>query len=89
MNIIEPYRGYAAGNSGPGWPIEPEPDPRPGYSPAGLVLAVVRILAQAGIEVNPGPSALNVAGIAAADLLRALGVAPQTAPLTQSLQSRP
>jgi hypothetical protein len=63
-------------------PDAPVPDvSAPQYSPAGLVLAVTRILAQVGIDIDPAPNQMHVASLAAADLLRALGVRPVNAPM--------
>jgi hypothetical protein len=58
-----------AGNSNPGR------DTRPTYPAAQLVADVQALLATAGIQPNANVSA-HVAGMAAADLLRALGVRP-------------
>lgn len=51
-------------------------DHRPQYPPAKLLFRVIEQLANDGIYVEPGRGQMHVAGIAAADLLRALGVAP-------------
>jgi len=51
-----------------------------GYSPAVLILEVQRLLRSRGLDVDPTPGMLHVASLAAGDLLRALGVQPQTAP---------
>ena len=78
------------GNSGPGGPLGSEievglarhaADTRPEYSPSALVLDVQAALAAAGVTINPAPSQLHVASLAAADLLRALGVKPATVPI--------
>lgn len=44
-------------------------------------MAVQRLLAAQGVQVDPDPGMLHVASIAAADLLRALGVRPEIAPI--------
>jgi len=62
------------------WISGPMIDRRPEYSPASLILDVRQLLHRAGVEVDPGPSELHVASLAAADLLRALGVRPANAP---------
>ena len=83
MNLVDPFDGYghAAGNSGPGWPVNSETeDTRPAYSPNALVWDVIDVLARVGIRPELSPSQLHVARLAAADLLRALGVRPATAP---------
>ena len=81
------------GNSGPGGPLGSEievgiarhaADTRPEYSPSALVLDVQNALAAAGVAVDPGPSQLHVASLAAADLLRALGVRPASVPIRGS-----
>lgn len=51
-------------------------DHRPRYAPATLLLDVKAALAKAGVAVDPDPGQMHVAGLAAADLLRALGVSP-------------
>lgn len=43
------------------------------YSPSSLVLAVLNLLADQGVPVDPTPTMLGVARISAADLLTALG----------------
>jgi hypothetical protein len=55
-------------------------DDRPEYSPASVVLDIRAALGRAGIDVDAAPNQLHTASIAAADLLRALGVKPTTAP---------
>lgn len=55
-------------------------DTREEYSPRSLVLDVRRTLARAGIGTEPDENQLYVATIAAADLLRALGVRPTGLP---------
>lgn len=55
-------------------------DTRPEYSPTALVFEIMDVLAAAGIKANTGPASVHVASMAAADLLRALGVKPATAP---------
>jgi len=55
-------------------------DTRAGYAPAAVIVELQRALRAAGIEVNPNPNMLHTASIAAADLLRALGVRPESAP---------
>jgi hypothetical protein len=92
MNIIEPYRGYAAGNSGPGWPVDrpsgPElelgidptaADPRPQYNPAALLQDVADLLDRAGVQTDL-TDRHYVATMKAADLLTAMGVKPSSAP---------
>jgi len=64
-----------------GWISGSSTDSQPQYSPAGLVLAVTRVLAQVGIDIDPAPNQMHVASLAAADLLRALGVRPVHAPM--------
>ena len=54
-------------------------DFRPEFSPAALVFEVQDVLKRCGVQVSPDTN-LNVAIIAAADLLRAMGVRPVTAP---------
>lgn len=69
--------------AGGGWisgPMVGGEDNRPEYSPTALVFEIVDVLAAAGITANPGPASVHLASIAAADLLRALGVKPATAP---------
>lgn len=56
-------------------------DARPEYNPAALVGDVQAVLIAAGIPIDLTTSRLNVAVHAAADLLRALGVRPATAPV--------
>jgi hypothetical protein len=53
--------------------------PRSEYNPASLVFEVQDVLARAGVPCNRSDT-LHTAVIAAADLLRALGVDPVTAP---------
>lgn len=55
-------------------------DTRPAFAPAALVFEVMDVLSRVGIKINPAPGQLHVASLAAADLLRALGVAPANAP---------
>lgn len=91
---IEPQNDDGAGNSGPGGPLGSEieaglaarhaADPRPAFAPAALVFEVMDVLSRIGVKVNPTPGQLHVASLAAADLLRALGVFPQTAPERRS-----
>lgn len=74
----EPHEG-----PGPMNPPTPEPvarDRRPEYSPASVVLDVCAVLRRAGIGIEPGPNVMYTASIAAADLLRALGIKPTSAP---------
>jgi hypothetical protein len=54
-------------------------DSRGEYSPASVVLDVRCALERAGIEIDPNPNQMHVASLAAADLLRALGVRPANA----------
>lgn len=56
-------------------------DTRQGFSPAAIVFQVEQLLAASGVVVSPSPNQLYVASIAAADLLRALGVRPVIAPM--------
>lgn len=56
-------------------------DTRPGFAPASVIVAVQRLLAERGVQVDPDPGMMHVASIAAADLLRALGVRPEVAPM--------
>lgn len=51
-------------------------DDRPTYPVAKLILAVQRVLAEAGIPVTEDRNMLYTASIAGCDLLRALGVIP-------------
>lgn len=55
--------------------------PLPQYSPYALVVAVQRLLGQRGIVTIVDLGDCNTAAIAAADLLRAIGVAPTNAPM--------
>jgi CBS domain-containing protein len=55
-------------------------DTRPTFSPEFLVHEVARILREHRVEVDMTPGRRPVAVIAAADLLRALGVHPVSAP---------
>lgn len=56
-------------------------DHRPAFSPAATVIGVKRLLADQGIMVDPDPNMMHTASIAAGDLLRALGVRPEVAPM--------
>jgi hypothetical protein len=56
-------------------------DTREGFSPAVVVFAVQRLLAENGIVVVSRPNMEYTAVIAASDLLRALGVRPEVAPM--------
>jgi hypothetical protein len=56
----------------------------PGYSPAALILDIKNVLENHGISVDPTPGMLHTASIAAGDLLRALGVVPQSMPTRRS-----
>ena len=56
-------------------------DTREGFSPAVVVFAVQRLLAEKGIVLTSNPSTEYTAVIAASDLLRALGVRPENAPM--------
>ena len=51
-----------------------------GFNPAALVVQVRRLLEKRGFDAVVPPGGLNTAIIAAADLLRALGVEPQSVP---------
>lgn len=62
--------------SGPGYE-----DMRPAFDPMMLVVAVQRLLRERGIAVEVGDAQIYVSMIAAADLLRALGVRPEQAPM--------
>lgn len=93
MAHIQPHHDAGAGNSGPGGPLGSEleagtarhaVDSRPAFAPAALVFEVMDVLSRVGIAINPGPSQLHVASLAAADLLRALGVKPANAPQRQA-----
>lgn len=53
---------------------------RPEYSPSKLVVDVVALLTSEGLSVPLVGERASTAMIAAADLLRALGVQPATAP---------
>jgi hypothetical protein len=55
-------------------------DTRPEFNPAFLVHEVERLLREHRVPVDLDPARRPVAEIAAADLLRALGVAPASAP---------
>jgi hypothetical protein len=55
-------------------------EPAPEFAPTALVFEVLDVLARVGIVVQPTPGMTHVAGLAAADLLRALGVRPATVP---------
>lgn len=74
---------WVDGGSGGGY--QPH-DNRPAYAPAAVVIAVQRLLREAGIAVDPDPSMLHTASIAAGDLLRALGVRPEVAPMRSRQQ---
>lgn len=50
------------------------------FSPAALVLHVVRVLAEMGIDTEVDDTNARTAQTAAADLLRALRVTPSLAP---------
>lgn len=56
-------------------------DTRQGFAPASVVIEVQRLLREAGITTDPTPNMLHTASIAAADLLRAMGVRPEVAPM--------
>lgn len=73
MSTLTPDTGW---NSGSG----SVRDNRPEYSPASVVLDIRAALARAGVRTEPSPNQLYTASIAAADLLRALGVRPTSAP---------
>lgn len=75
-----PGGGWISGPCTDGAAEHPPHDRRSGYSPAALVLDVQRLLRQRGLQVEVDQGMTFVAGIAAADLLRALGVRPETAP---------
>lgn len=61
-------------------PEGPARDTRPAYNPSVLLLRVQAILGADGIEVVLDAYNSPVAVIACADLLRALGVRPESAP---------
>lgn len=71
--VPDTTRGYTSGSMG-------ADDTRPTYDPYSLLIAIQRLLADRGVVIEPDESRLYVAGIAAADLLRALGVRPEIAP---------
>lgn len=77
------------GNSGPGGPLGYEieagtarhaADRRPEFSPHFLAAEVIRLLREHDVTVDPASGEMATASIAAADLLRALGVRPANAP---------
>jgi hypothetical protein len=72
--------------SGPCPPARPSA-PLPEFNPSVLVLDVQRLLAERGITVVVDLGNANTATIAPADLLRALGVAPASAP-TRAREAR-
>jgi len=63
------------------YPVPEARDTRPEYSPASVVLDVRAAMQRAGVQTDVSPNQLFTASIAAADLLRALGVRPTTVPL--------
>jgi hypothetical protein len=83
MSTITPDPDHSAVNSGGGWisgPMMSAKDARPEYSPVSLVLDICAALNRAGIPIEPGANVMYTASIAAADVLRALGVRPTNAP---------
>ena len=73
------------GNSGPGGPLGSEielglarmaSDTRPRYSPELVVLGVIALLSDEGIDLELADAQRRVAALRAGDLLTALGVAP-------------
>lgn len=52
-----------------------------GFNPAVLIIEVQELLRRRGVPLDPTPGMLYTASIAAADLLRALGVKPESAPI--------
>jgi len=58
-----------------------------GYSPAILVMDVQRILTERGVRFSSVEHPNEGAIMLAADLLRCLGVTPETAPVRQSAAS--
>lgn len=86
MSSIEPHERAESG--GGGWISGPstsfpsteeltEDEDEPMYAPTALVFEVMDVLSRVGIKVDAMPSRLHVAELAAADLLRALGVRPK------------
>jgi hypothetical protein len=69
--------------SGPGGEAPPQ------FASAALVFEVIDVLARVGIVLQPTPGMTHVAGLAAADLLRALGVRPATAPERRNASTEP
>jgi hypothetical protein len=63
-------------------------DSRPSYNPQAFVADVVAMLRAIGIRTNPNAS-VHTAAIAAADLLRALGVRPSNVPDAPPKKRRP
>ena len=76
---IEPHHGGGGSIAGPC--TDP---PGPEFSLEFLVHEIRRILADSGIPTDISDSQLYVAKIAAADLLRALGIRPVNAPERRS-----
>jgi len=60
-----------------GWNSSPAPT---GYNPVLLVMEVQRLLRGRGFVIDLTDGMEHVAGLAAGDLLRALGIRPQSAP---------
>lgn len=81
---IEPQRGGGGWISGPSITTSPDISPDPGetwpeFNPAALVFEVQDVLRRVGVQTRPDMS-MNLAMTAAADLLRAMGVRPVSAP---------
>ena len=79
---------YRAPLPGGGWmsgapTTPPGADRRPEFSVTFFAVEVVRLLREHGVEIDLGPDRRSVIEIAAADLLRAYGIRPASAPWRQ------
>jgi hypothetical protein len=75
-NLSDQGTHWVDSGSGPGYEVRNRPE----YSPAILVMNVQRLLSDHGIRIERDFGMNSTATIAAADLLRALGVRPVIVP---------
>lgn len=82
MSILH-HHDPGHGNSGPGGPLGSEieagvarhaVDRRPEFSAEFMTAEVVRVLREHGVAVDPAQNQMYTAAVAAAQMLRALGV---------------
>lgn len=84
LPIRERTSGSDIADTATGWTSGTMGQTMSGYNPALLVVEVQNLLRMRGIVVTPTPGMLNTASIAGADLLRALGVEPQSTPVVSA-----